>query len=74
MKIDVRRDAEFICELLNYADFLEYIGDRGVRTVADAELLSRTSRYRRVMAKMALAMYVVELKAIGTSRSGLAVL
>jgi RimJ/RimL family protein N-acetyltransferase len=30
-------DAPFLIELLNDADFLRYIGDRGVRTVADAE-------------------------------------
>jgi ribosomal-protein-alanine N-acetyltransferase len=29
-------DAEFIRELLNDADFLRFIGDRGVRTVEDA--------------------------------------
>jgi len=29
-------DAEFILELLNEAGFIRYIGDKGVRTVADA--------------------------------------
>jgi [ribosomal protein S5]-alanine N-acetyltransferase len=29
-------DDEFILELLNEADFLRYIGDKGVRTLADA--------------------------------------
>lgn len=29
-------DAAFICQLLNDPDFLRYIGDRGVRTAADA--------------------------------------
>ena len=30
-------DAPFILELLNDGDFQRYIGDRGVRTLADAE-------------------------------------
>ena len=30
-------DAPFILELLNDGDFHRYIGDRGVRTLADAE-------------------------------------
>jgi [ribosomal protein S5]-alanine N-acetyltransferase len=31
------RDAEFIVKLLNEPDWLEFIGDRGVRTLADAD-------------------------------------
>ena len=31
-----RRDAAFILQLLNEPGFLEYIGDKGVRTLADA--------------------------------------
>src|ERR1700691_4842072 len=30
------RDAEFILELLNEAEFLRFIGDKGVRTLSDA--------------------------------------
>ncbi len=30
------RDAEFICRLVNEPSFLQYIGDRGVRSIEDA--------------------------------------
>ena len=34
-------DAEFILELLNEAEFLRFIGDKGVRTRADARAYIR---------------------------------
>jgi ribosomal-protein-alanine N-acetyltransferase len=43
-------DAEFILELLNEPSFIRYIGDKGVRTLADAENYLRTGpmeSYRR---------------------------
>lgn len=45
-----QHDAEFIVELLNQPSFIEFIGDRGVRTTADAERYLREgpmSSYRQ---------------------------
>src|SRR5262249_54768935 len=35
-RLDPTTDAEFILELVNEPSFLQYIGDKGVRTLADA--------------------------------------
>lgn len=57
-------DAEFILELLNEPSFLRYIGDRGVRTAADACRYIREgpmASYER----FGFGLYRVELKASG---------
>lgn len=54
-------DADFICRLLNDADFLRYIGDRGVRTPADAQqylLAGPIASYRT----HGFGLWLVELK------------
>ncbi len=38
-------DARFLLEIMNQADYHRYIGDRGLRTVADAELVQNTSKH-----------------------------
>lgn len=55
-------DAPFICDLLNQPSFLRYIGDRGVRTPADAETFIET-RYRRSYRDHGYGLYVVESRA-----------
>ena len=55
-------DAAFILELLNEPDWLRYIGDRGVRTLADAE--SYITRGPVAMyARYGFGLYVVVRKA-----------
>ena len=54
-------DAGFICELLNTPSFIKYIGDRGVRTVADAARFIN-DRYRQSYREHGYGLYVVELK------------
>ncbi|MGF7217388.1 RimJ/RimL family protein N-acetyltransferase [Spirosoma lacussanchae] len=54
-------DAPFIVELLNTPAWLEFIGDRGVRTVADAEAYIQNgpvASYRR----LGFGLYLVRLK------------
>jgi RimJ/RimL family protein N-acetyltransferase len=54
-------DAEFVVELLNEPDFLRYIGDRGVRNLADAQEYLETGpmdSFRR----LGFGMFVVEPK------------
>lgn len=50
-------DAAFIVELLNDPDFLRFIGDRGVRTEADA--LGYLGRLRESYTKHGYGLYVV---------------
>jgi RimJ/RimL family protein N-acetyltransferase len=57
-------DAEFIVELLNQPSFLRYIGDKGVRTNADAVQYIQTgpvASYER----FGFGLYLVELKETG---------
>lgn len=57
-------DAEFVLELLNDPSFVRNIGDKGVRTVADArEYIS--SRLVDSYERHGFGLYVVELKATG---------
>jgi RimJ/RimL family protein N-acetyltransferase len=54
-------DAEFILELLNEPSFLKFIGDKGVRTLADARdylLKGPIEMY----ARLGFGLYLVELK------------
>ena len=54
-------DAPFLVRLLNDPAFLRYIGDRGVRTVADAEAYVRDGPVRSY-ADHGFGLYLVELK------------
>lgn len=58
-------DAEFIVELLNDASFLRFVGDKGVRTVADARqyiLTGPMDSYER----NGFGLWLVELKGPNT--------
>lgn len=54
-------DAEFICEILNTPKFLQYIGDRQVRTVDQAAGFIE-NRYRQSYVDHGFGLYAVELK------------
>lgn len=57
-------DAPFILDLLNQPSYIEFIGDRGVRTLAQAE----TAIQERLLASYArhgFGLYIVTLKATG---------
>jgi len=59
-------DAEFVLQLLNEPSFVRNIGDKGVRTIADALEYIRTgpvASYER----FGFGLYVVELKETGAS-------
>ena len=56
-------DAPFLLELLNSPPWLKYIGDRGVRTVADAEEYLR-SRIIKSYEEHGFGMFVVILKSM----------
>lgn len=55
-------DAPFIFELLNEPAWLRYIGDKGIRTVADAERYIADGPVR-MYAQLGFGLYLVELKA-----------
>ena len=57
-------DAGFICTLLNQPSFLRYIGDRNVRSDADAAVFIET-RYRQSYREHGYGLWVVELRASG---------
>ena len=59
-EMDPHVDAEFIFGLLNTPKFLKYIGDRGVRSVADATAFIET-RYRQMYRDHGFGLYTVEL-------------
>jgi RimJ/RimL family protein N-acetyltransferase len=54
-------DADFILELLNGPSFLRFVGDRGVRTKADAERYIRTGPMASY-ARLGFGLYCVERK------------
>ena len=54
-------DAEFMLDLLNQPSFIKYIGDRNVRTTAEAEEFIET-RYRQSYRDNGFGLYAVELK------------
>ena len=56
----VESDAEFMNRLLNTPKFLQYIGDRGVRTDEDARVFIR-DRYRKSYEDNGYGLYLVEL-------------
>lgn len=64
-EMDAARDAAFICSLLNSPKFIKYIGDRGVRTAAEAGDFVET-RYRQSYLDHGFGLYTVELLSDGT--------
>ena len=54
-------DAEFICALLNTLKFIQYIGDRGVRTAEDAASFI-DDRYRQSYRDHGYGLYAVDVK------------
>jgi len=54
-------DAEFICALLNTPKFIQYIGDRGVRSNEDAAAFI-DDRYRQSYRDHGYGLYAVEVK------------
>ena len=60
-ELDSAIDAEFIFELLNTPKFLKYIGDRGVRSVEQAQEFIE-NRYRQSYRDHGYGLYTVELK------------
>jgi [ribosomal protein S5]-alanine N-acetyltransferase len=58
-EIDSAADAEFIFELLNSPKFIEFIGDRGVRSVTDAAYFIDT-KYRQSYADHGFGLYTVQ--------------
>jgi [ribosomal protein S5]-alanine N-acetyltransferase len=58
-EIDSAADAEFIFELLNSPKFIEFIGDRGVRSVTDAASFIDT-KYRQSYIDHGFGLYTVE--------------
>jgi RimJ/RimL family protein N-acetyltransferase len=63
-KIDVS-DAEFIHRLMNDPAYLEFIGDKGVKTVADTERFLENVALKSY-ADNGFGHYIVELKSDGT--------
>jgi len=57
-------DAAFVCELLNEPSFIQYIGDRGVRTLEDAREYIRTGPMESY-AQHGFGLYTVVLKERG---------
>ena len=60
-EMDAVSDAEFILKLLNSPKFIEYIGDRGVRTVDEASGFIE-NRYRQSYRDHGFGLYTVERK------------
>jgi RimJ/RimL family protein N-acetyltransferase len=58
-------DAAFYCELVNDPDFIEHIGDRGIRTLEDARQ-SMLDGPIAMQLERGHSLYVVELKSDGT--------
>jgi [ribosomal protein S5]-alanine N-acetyltransferase len=57
----IESDAEFMLDLLNQPTFIKYIGDRNVRTIAEAADFIET-RYKKSYADNGYGLYLVELK------------
>jgi len=56
-----RDDAEFVLDLLNQPSFIKFIGDRNVRTIAEARDYIE-SRFTESYKKFGFGMWAVELK------------
>ena len=59
-------DAEFVFALLNTPKFIQYIGDRGVRSVEQAREFIE-NRYRQSYSDHGYGLYAVELKTDNTA-------
>ncbi len=57
-------DAPFMLELVNERAFIEHIGDRGVRTLADASAYIEV-RYTKSYRDLNYGLYLVEIRATG---------
>lgn len=64
-EMDPGSDAAFVYELLNSPKFLQYIGDRGVRSVDEAAVFIE-DKYRQSYRDHGFGLYTVELKGDGT--------
>ncbi len=60
-ELDAEADGEFIFDLLNQPSFIRFIGDRGVRSVADARDFVE-NRYRQSYRDHGFGLYAVELR------------
>src|SRR5437879_1019794 len=65
-EMDSAIDAEFVFELLNTPKFIQYIGDRGVRSVEQAREFIE-NRYRQSYREHGYGLYTVELKNYGSN-------
>jgi RimJ/RimL family protein N-acetyltransferase len=57
----LKSDGEFMLDLLNQPSFIKYIGDRNVRTIAEAEDYIE-SRFTKSYVDNGFGLYLVELK------------
>lgn len=69
-ELDSATDAEFIFALLNTPKFLQFIGDRGIRSVDDAALFIE-KRYRQSYCDHGFGLYAVVLQEDARTRIGL---
>ena len=60
----IESDADFVNQLLNTPSFIQYIGDRGVRTDDDARAFIR-ERYQKSYEDHGYGLYAVELRDTG---------
>lgn len=58
-EMDASADSEFVCRLLNSPKFIEFIGDRGVRSVSEATDFIET-KYRASYRDNGYGLYAVE--------------
>ncbi|MFM9904921.1 MAG: GNAT family N-acetyltransferase [Pyrinomonadaceae bacterium] len=65
-ELDSAIDAEFVFALLNTPKFLQYIGDRGVRSVDEAAVFVE-DRYRQSYRDHGFGLYAVELRSAGSA-------
>ena len=66
-EVEAEVDAEFMLELLNSPKFIEFIGDRGVRSVDESREFIRT-RYRKSYEDHGYGLYAVDLKSGNNER------
>ena len=60
-EVEADIDAEFMLELLNSPKFIQYIGDRGVRSVEESRDFIQT-RYKKSYSNHGYGLYAVDLK------------
>lgn len=64
-EVDEDLDAEFMLELLNSPKFIQFIGDRNVRSLEESKEFIRT-RYRKSYEDHGYGLYAVDLASDGT--------